>query len=136
MVWKGVMGGRKTDQGYVDNVLRPVVVPFLEQHPGCLMHDNARPHTARLTQAFLARHDVNVLPWPACSPDMNPIEHLWDLRGRKARKNHVINNINDLTAALVHEWNAIPADVVRRYVRSMRSRTLALVRRRGGHNRY
>jgi len=39
----------------------------------------AMPHTARLTQAFLARHDVNVLPWSACSPEMNPIEHLWDL---------------------------------------------------------
>jgi len=56
------MGGSKTNlviingnlkaQGYVDNVLRPVV-PFLEQHPVCLMHDNTRPHTARTTQAFL-----------------------------------------------------------------------------------
>jgi len=58
MVWGGILGGRKTDlviingnfnaQGYVDNVLRPVVVPFLEQHPGHVMHDNARPHTAIL----------------------------------------------------------------------------------------
>lgn len=146
MVWGGIMGGRKTGlvfingnlnaQGYVDQVLRPVVVPFLQQNPGCLMHDNARPHTAALTRNYLTRHNVNVLPWPACSPDMNPIEHLWDLVGRKARKNHVINNINDLSAALVHEWNAIPADVIRHYVRSMRSRALALIRRRGGHNRY
>jgi len=71
IVWGGIMGGRKTDlviingnlnaQGFVDNVLRSVVVPFIEQHPWCLMHDNASPHTPRLTQAFLARHDVNVL---------------------------------------------------------------------------
>jgi len=41
------------------------------------------------------------LPWSACSPDMNPIEHLWDLLGRKSRKHHVINNnINSLTATL------------------------------------
>ena len=140
------MGGLKTDlviingnlnaQGYVDIVLWPVVVPSLEQNHVCLMHDNARPHTTRLTQAFLARHDVNFLPWPACSTDMNPIEHLWDLLGRKARTNHATNNINDLTAAPAHEWNAIPADVVRRYVRPMRLKTLALVRRRGLHNRY
>jgi len=67
---------------------------------------------------------------------MNPIHHLWELLGWKARQNHVINNINDLTAAPVHKWNAIPAVVVRRYVRSMQSRTLALVRKRGDHNRY
>jgi len=59
MVWRGIIGGRKTDlviiigslngHGYVDNVFRPVVVPFLGHHPGCLMHDNARPHPVRLT---------------------------------------------------------------------------------------
>lgn len=146
MVWGGIMGDRKTDlvvipgnlnaQRYIDNVLRPVVVPFLRQHPGLLMQDNARPHTARLTQNYLARHNVNVLPWPACSPDMNPIEHIWDLLGRRARRNHVINNIRDLTFALVQEWNAIPNYVIRRYVRSMRSRIIALIHRRGGHNRY
>jgi len=77
------MGGRKTDlviidgnlndKGYVNNVLRPIVVPFSEQHYVCLMHDNARLHTARLTQAFLNRHDINVLPLPACFSDINPI---------------------------------------------------------------
>jgi len=71
MVWGGIKGCRKTDlmiingnlnsQCYVDNVLRPVVLPFFEQHPGCLMHGNARPHTVRFTQSFLARHDVNVM---------------------------------------------------------------------------
>ena len=146
MVWGGIMGGRKTElivirgnlnaQRYIDVVLRPVVVPFLQQHPGILMHDNARPHTALVTRNFLQQQNVNTLPCPACSPDMNPIEHVWDLIGRRARQNHVINNIRDLTAALTHEWNAIPADVLRRYVRSMRSRILTLIRRRGGHNRY
>lgn len=146
MVWGGIMGDRKTNlvvipgnlnaQRYIDTVLRPVVVPFLRQHHGLLMHDNARPHTARLTQNYLATHNVNVLPWPACSPDMNPIEHIWDLLGQSVRRNHVINNIRDLTLALVQEWNAIPNYVIRRYVRSMRSRIIALIHRRGGHNRY
>jgi len=71
-----ILNGNLYAQGFVDNVLRSVVVPFLEQHPGCSMHANARPHTARLTQAFRARHDVSVLPWPACSMGMNLIEHL------------------------------------------------------------
>jgi len=53
---------------------------------------------------------------------------------QKQKKHHVINYINDLTAAFVHEWNSISSDVVRRYVRRMRSRT-AWVRIRGAHNR-
>ena len=40
-------------------------------------HDNARPHTALVTANFLAQNNVNVLPWPALSPDMNPVEHIW-----------------------------------------------------------
>ena len=105
------MGGRKTDliiipgilnaQCYITEVLGPVVILFLNQNPGTLMRDNARPHMARLTQNYLARHNVNVLQWPACFPDMNPIEHIWDVLGRRVRENHVINNINDLRAALI-----------------------------------
>ena len=48
-------------QRYITEVLGLVVIPFLNQNPGTLMHDNARPHTARLTQNYLARDNVNVL---------------------------------------------------------------------------
>ena len=41
-----------------------------------LQHDNARPHVARICRQFLNRNNVNILPWPAVSPDMNPIEHI------------------------------------------------------------
>ena len=145
MVWGRIMGGRKTDlivipgilnaQRYITEVFCPVVIPFLNQNPGILMHGNARPHTARLTQNYLARHNVNVLQWPACSPDMNPIEHIWDVLGRRTRENHVINNINDLRAAIIQEWNTIPYEV-RHYVWSMRSGMIAVIRKRGGHTWY
>lgn len=146
MVWGGIMANRKTDlvfvqgnlnaQGYINQVLRPVAVPFINAHGhATLMHDNARPHTERLTQQFLNGNGVNVLPWPALSPDLNPIEHIWDALGRRVRSRHDVNNLDELRNALQVEWN-IPADVIQRYVNSMRRRILEVIRRNGGHTRY
>ncbi len=88
MVWGGIMGNRKTElvviqgnlnaQRYIAEVLTPHAMPFIRHHgPGItLQQDNARPHTARITTQYLARNNVDVLPWPAVSPDLNPIEHV------------------------------------------------------------
>ena len=99
-------------------------------------HDNARPHTARVTANFLAQNNVNVLPWPALSPDMNPIEHIWDELGRRARTNHQINNVQDLIRALQLEWQVFPNVLIRRYINSMRRRIRACIASNGGHTRY
>ena len=67
------------------------------------MHDNARPHSAAITRQFLATNNVNVLDWPANSPDLNPIEQVWDELWRRVRRNHAIHTVNDLAAALQTE---------------------------------
>ena len=100
------------------------------------MHDNARLHVERICRQFLNRNNVNVLPWPAVSPDMNPIQHIWDYLGRKVRARGNVHNLRDLENALIQEWNNIPNVVIKRYVRSMRGRLAAYINSRGGHTRY
>ena len=100
------------------------------------MRDNARPHAARICRQFLNRNNVNVLPWPAVSLDMYPIEHIWDYLGRKVRARGNVHNLRDLENTLIQEWNNIPNVVIRRYVRSMRGRLAACISSRGGHTRY
>ena len=147
MVWGGIMDRRKTNlivvqgylnaQDYINQILQPEAVPFLQrQGPAILMQDNSRPHVARICQQFLNRNNVNVLPWPAVSPDMNPIEHIWDYLGRNVRAKGNVKNLSDLENALIQEWNNILNVVIRRYVRSMRGHLAACINSRGGHIRY
>ena len=87
MVWAGIRVGGRTDLVWIRNTMtaekyrNEVLVPIIYPHrlqmgqEFTLMHDNARPHTARVVTSWLREHNVSVLGWPAQSPDLNPIEH-------------------------------------------------------------
>lgn len=133
-------GGRRggiTAQRYIDEVLRPVAVPYLRTHQGMLLqHDNARPHVARLTTQYLHNANVNVMDnWPALSADVNPIEHCWDYIKKRIRCLE-LNDAPALQVALRREWQRLPLAYIRRLVGSMRRRCVAVVNARGGHTRY
>ena len=59
-----IIQGRLTAQRYLDDVLRPVLIPFINQHQNVMtfQHDGVTPHTAGLTNLFLAQNNVRVLP--------------------------------------------------------------------------
>ncbi|GFW82302.1 DDE_3 domain-containing protein [Trichonephila clavipes] len=86
------MRGTLTGQRYVDDILRPHVGLFLNGLPGAIFQqDNARPHTARVAQDFL-RH-FQTLPWPASSPDLSPVEHVWDQLKRQMLSCHSVHDL-------------------------------------------
>ena len=73
------------------------------------MHDNARPHTGRCVREFLKEVNIQTLEWPALSPDMNPIEYLWDqLKRRVCARVPAPQTVAELKMALEEEWEAIP----------------------------
>ncbi|KAK7441397.1 hypothetical protein BaRGS_00040579 [Batillaria attramentaria] len=125
-----IVDGHLTAQRYIDQIIRPAVLPYLQQQPhgDLYQQDNARPHTAHVVQQVFAANNVSVLPWPARSPDMSPREHLWDIMDRRIRQRphtDTPSNGHDLVRALQEEWQRIPRDLIRRLTFSMRRRLLA-----------
>ncbi|GFV41244.1 transposable element Tcb2 transposase [Trichonephila clavipes] len=125
MVWGGiaydsrspliVMRGTLTDQHYVDDILRSHVGPFLNGLSGAIFQqDNACPHTARVAQDFL-RH-FQTLPWPDRSPDLSPVEHVWDKLKRQMPSSHFVH---DLVLAVQDLWAHLPQDNIRCLINSM-----------------
>ncbi|GFX38769.1 transposable element Tcb1 transposase [Trichonephila clavipes] len=71
-----------TAQGYVYDILQPYVLPLMQWLAGVIFQqNNARPHTARVSQDCL--RTVTTLPWSARSPDLFPIKHIWNYLGRR-----------------------------------------------------
>jgi hypothetical protein len=130
-----VVNGTLTSQRYRDEILSSVVLPYLRTNgPGrTFQQDNATAHTARTTREFLNQNNVDMLD----SPDLSPIEHVWDELGRRVRMRiPQPQNLLQLATALEEEWNNIPGHVIQRYVSSMHRRCVAVLNAGGGHTRY
>ncbi|UYV65951.1 IRF2BP2 [Cordylochernes scorpioides] len=122
--------GTMTAQRYVDDVLRPVTLPYLKGVPNALyQQDNARPHTSRISQQAL--QDVQMLPWPPYSPDLSPIEHVWDIIGRRLHALPQPRSEDELWQMVEREWRAIPQVAIRTLIDSLPRRVAACIAVRG-----
>ncbi|GFT78705.1 transposable element Tcb2 transposase, partial [Trichonephila clavipes] len=127
-----VMRVTLTGQHYVDDILRLHVGPFLNGLPGAIFQqDNARSHTARVAQDFI-RH-FQTLSWPACSPDLSPVEHVWDQLKRQMPSCHYVH---DLELAVQDLWAHLPQDNIRCLINSMPDRVVACIAAGGGPTLY
>ncbi len=146
MVWAGVCYRQQTQvhfidgilnaQRYRDEILRPIVVPFINDNHLMSQHDNARPHVARICTQFLEAENM-VLAWPAYSPDMSPIEHVWDALDQHTQLCvPVPANIQQLRTVIEEEWTNTPQTTINNLINSMRRRCVALREANGGHTRY
>ena len=93
MVWADISRGGRTDPQivikgmmtglcYSDDILEDV---YDRPYTGAigpqfiLMDGNARPRRARVVEEYLQQETIVRMDWPACSPDLNPIEHVCNM---------------------------------------------------------
>ena len=105
--------GSLTAIRYRDEIVRPLV----------------RPYTGAVGPGFLLMQD-NVMDWPVRSPDLNPIEHIWDIMSRSIhQRRHVApQTVQELADALVQVWEEIPQETVRHLIRSMPRRCREVIK--------
>ncbi|GFX21063.1 transposable element Tcb1 transposase [Trichonephila clavipes] len=122
-----------------DEILRAIVVPYAAAigDDFILIDDNSRPHRANLVEDFFFEEGIVRMEWPACSPDMNPIEHVWDALGRRvAGRQPSPQTLQELERALLEEWDRIPQLVINSLIDSMPQRCSTLLAVRGNHTPY
>ncbi|GBL94925.1 Transposable element Tcb2 transposase [Araneus ventricosus] len=150
MVWAGISLGGHTDLHvfhgetltgvrYRDEILDPYVRPYASAigNDFSLMDDNARPHRAAVVEDYLEGHGLERMEWPTQSPDLNPIEHLWDRLGRQvAALSPPPRPLDELEQGLLRVWSSLPISVSDNLIDSMESRCRQCIQVRGGHIPY
>ncbi|GFV68196.1 transposable element Tcb2 transposase [Trichonephila clavipes] len=125
----------------------PVIVtthiPYVRLFRGAMglqflfMDNNAPYHRAVAAEQLLESEDIERMDWPARSPDLNPIEHVWDFLGRRlAARTLPPVTIRELRLALQDEWAAMPQQLIDTLILSMGRRCETCLAVRGDHIPY
>ncbi|GBM48133.1 hypothetical protein AVEN_10540-1 [Araneus ventricosus] len=100
---------------YCDEILHPLVRPFIAAMgtDAIFMDDNAHAHRARLMRSYPESETIPQMAWPARSPDLNPIEHVWDILGRRfAGRILPPGTLHELKQVLLQEWALLPQQAI------------------------
>jgi len=112
----------------------------LRQHPELtLMQNNASSHGSKATRAALQDLGITACSWPAFSPNLNPIESLWDLIKNWIADNYVMEDLKDykvLRKALTEAWNSITEAQLDHLIDSMHARCEAVIAANGMQTKY
>lgn len=128
----------KMDRFMYRDILQNTMLPFAEEEMPLIwrfQQDNDPKHASRLVKNWFLEANVDVLEWPSQSPDLNPIEHLWELLERKIRL-RAIHNATDLWEILQDEWQNIPLEICQNLVDSMPRRCKAVLQAKGYATKY
>ena len=128
----------KMDQHLYKNILKETMLPFADENlllKWTFMHDNNPKHTARILKQLIIEEKFTVLSWPAQSPDLNPIENLWNdvethVKERKKNQKIFVNygrwcEIAGIRFPLrdINHCSALAESLLRRLVAVLRQKT-------------
>lgn len=130
----------KMNAGAYTDMLENSLVEPIENLMGSnfvFQHDNAPIHTSKSTKEWLRQKNIEVLTWPACSPDLNPAENLWGIIARQVYKGgRQFQNISELKERIQEAWTEIPNSTIQNLIHSMPNRIFKLISAQGKQIKY
>lgn len=135
MVWGGIgplgfktpllkFSGRINSAKYCDMLIRNKIFEIIKMQFGdewTWQQDNAPSHSSKYTTQILSKIIPEKLDWPAKSPDLSPIEQVWDLMKSKL-KGRIFINSDSLFDALTVAWSSINEEIIHNYYSSFLAR--------------
>ncbi len=125
-------------------VLRPLILPAYHQFQAThcpmsttlLMQDGAFCHTSRWQKPLFAKQNIVILNWPGNSPDLNSIEHVWNLlKNRVANRRPFIKGRAELEHAWMNEWDKLDIEKdINSFILNQKHRVAQVIVKQGGNN--
>lgn len=122
---------------YAD-ILKNKLIPYTDETmplKHIFQHDNDPKHRSQFVKSFLKEEKICVMEWPSQSPDLNPIENLWEYLERQIREKNYKNN-DELFTALENAWKNIPMTTIHKLMESMPRRCAEVIKNGGYHTKY
>src|SRR2546423_841840 len=111
-----LINGRMTAKQYLKRVLEDAVLPEMTSieynvGPMMFMHDGVPCHRAHIARTFFEKEGIPLMDWPACSPDLNPIENVWSrLKRAVNNRDYIPHTREELVTAIREEWEDIKVE--------------------------
>jgi hypothetical protein len=134
---EGKMDAELYEEILEDHVFQTLEYYDLDSSNFIFQQDNDPKHTSKRAKKWFEDHEVQLLDWPAQSPDLNPIEHLWHiLKMHLQQYENPPKGIQELWERVQEEWEKIPKEECVNLINSMPRRIKAVLKAKGGHTKY